>query len=121
MKKKVKPTSVRFDNELLDELDQRCDKLGCSRNDFIKNSVDFAISQYSDFDFGDDDVEEVQQQEPIVEEIRLFNCNSGKMYENDKDIGDCADYHLDHGKVFDNNGKQIGIIDSKPKITLISD
>jgi len=121
MKKKVKPTSVRLDNELLEELDQRCDKLGCSRNDFIKNSVDFIINQSSDFDFGDDDEVEVQELEPIVEDIRLFNCNSGRMYENDKDIGDCADYHLDQGKVFDKSGKQIGIIDPKPKITVVWD
>ena len=45
MKKKTKPTSVRFDNELLEELDQRCSKVGCTRNDFIKNSVEFAITQ----------------------------------------------------------------------------
>jgi len=30
MKKKTKPTSVRLDSELLEELDQRCSKLGCS-------------------------------------------------------------------------------------------
>ena len=51
-----------------------------------------------------------------MEEIRLFNCNSGRMYENNKDIGDCADYHLEYGKVFDKNGKQIGVIDSKLKV-----
>ena len=63
MKKKAKPTSVRLDNDLLEELDQRCEKVGCSRNDFIKNSVEFAIYQSSDFDFGD---EEESEEEPQV-------------------------------------------------------
>lgn len=117
MKKKVKPTSVRLDNELLEELDQRCDKLGCSRNDFIKNSVDFIINQSSEFDFGDDDK---KIDESIVEEpSRLFDCELGIMYENGIAIGNCADFHLDQGKVFDKTGKQIGVIDTKPKITLI--
>lgn len=55
MTKKVKPTSVRLDNELLEELDQRCEKLGCSRNDFIKNSVEFIIRDKSNFNFGSDE------------------------------------------------------------------
>ena len=113
MKKKIKPTSVRLDNELLEELDQRCGQLGCSRNDFIKNSVGFILTSSSDFDFGDDEIEEESKSQ---EKLRLFNCNSGKMYENGNEIGDCADFHLDYGKVFDKSGKQIGIIDSKPKV-----
>jgi len=119
MKKKVKPTSVRLDNELLNELDKRCQKVGCSRNDFIKNSVDFIINMSSDFDFGDD--EEIDEESEQQGKIRLFNCYLGRMYENGNDIGDCANYHLDNGKVFDKSGKQIGIINPKPKITLISD
>ncbi len=123
MKKKVKPTSVRLDNELLEEVDQRCGELGCSRNDFIKNSVDFIINQSSGFDFGDDEeskgilsIIEKEGPEPITQEkMRSFNCKSGMMYENGIVIGDCADFHLDYGKVFDKTGKQIGLIDSKPK------
>jgi len=64
MKKKTKPTSVRFDSDLLEELDQRCEKVGCSRNDFIKNSVEFIINDSSDFDFGGD--EEESEEEPKV-------------------------------------------------------
>jgi len=39
-KSKVKPTSIRFDQETLTEIDQRCEDLNCSRNDYIKNAVD---------------------------------------------------------------------------------
>lgn len=95
MKKKTKPTSVRFDNDLLKELDQRCEKVGCSRNDFIKNSVEFAITQQSDFDFGDEEEEESQvkvslvekeEPKPIVTEIK----------------------EIKHGKIWDDKGNLVG-------------
>jgi len=70
MKKKVKPTSVRLDNDLLEELDQRCGKLGCSRNDFIKNSVEFMITNQSDFDFGD---EEESEETPAKMKVSLLS------------------------------------------------
>jgi len=40
MKKKSKPTSVRLDTELLNELDQRCTSIGCKRNNFIKKAIE---------------------------------------------------------------------------------
>ena len=95
MKKKTNPTSVRFDNELLQELDQRCGKLGCSRNDFIKNSVEFIITNQSDFDFGDNDEEEIEGDEPkpIVTEIVTRK----------PEIPVIA-----HGKILDDDGNVIG-------------
>ena len=92
MKKKTKPTSVRFDNDLLEELDQRCEKVGCSRNDFIKNSVEFAIYQSSDFDFGD---EEESEEEPQVKVT---------LVEKEEPIPRV----MAHGKVLDDDGNVIG-------------
>jgi len=93
MKKKTKPTSVRFDNDLLEELDQRCDKLGCSRNDFIKNSVEFTIYNSSNFDFGnEDDEEETEEPKPIVTEIIEPEKSSV----------------IAHGKILDDDGNVIG-------------
>ena len=85
MTTKVKPTSVRFDNELLNELDQRCGKLGCSRNDFIKNSVEFIINQSSDFDFGDEEESKI-----IIEDVPEDPIP------------------MAHGKIFDDNGNLVG-------------
>lgn len=66
MKKKAKPTSVRLDYELLEELDQRCEKVGCSRNDFIKNAVELVITTESKFDFGDDEeMNETEEEKQI--------------------------------------------------------
>ncbi len=88
MKKKTKPTSVRFDNDLLEELDQRCSKLGCSRNDFIKNSVEFAITQQSDFDFGDEVEESEDEPKIIVEEVPEdpIPMAHGKIYDDDGNL-----------------------------------
>ena len=87
MKKKATPTSVRLDNELLEELDQRCSKVGCSRNDFIKNSVELAITMSSDFDFGNDDEEQVPKPEspsPLTD-IKLEDMETGQQWIQDKD------------------------------------
>ena len=97
MKKKTKPTSVRFDNELLEELDQRCSKVGCSRNDFIKNSVEFAIYQSSDFDFGDEEeTDDSEEPKPIVTEIKTIDSEPEKSS------------MVMHGKILDNFGNVVG-------------
>jgi len=93
MKKKTKPTSVRFDNDLLEELDQRCEKIGCSRNDFIKNSVEFIITNQSDFDFGGD--EEESEEEPQVKVT---------LVEKEEPIPRV----MAHGKILDDYGNVIG-------------
>ena len=97
MKKKTKPTSVRFDNELLEELDQRCSKVGCSRNDFIKNSVEFAIYQSSDFDFGDEEeTDDSEEPKPIVTEIKTIDSEPEKSS------------MVMHGKILDDFGNVVG-------------
>ncbi len=93
MKKKTKPTSVRFENDLLEELDQRCSKVGCSRNDFIKNSVEFIINDSSDFDFGGD--EEESEEEPKVK-VTLVEKEEPKSIP------------VMHGKILDDDGNVIG-------------
>jgi len=53
--------SARITNEMHDELRERCNKVGCSINDFLEASLEFALNDYSEFDFGNED------DEPIVE------------------------------------------------------
>ena len=93
MTKKVKPTSVRLDNELLNKLDQRCNKVGCSRNDFIKNSVEFAITQQSDFDFGEDEAigeAEKEAKNPQVQVCLVENESQGTVRDDKGNvIGTC--------------------------------
>jgi len=36
----TKTTSIRLDREILNQIDDRCSDLACSRNDFIKTAID---------------------------------------------------------------------------------
>ena len=46
--------SARIPTELHEELRERCNLIGESINDFIKASIEFALYETSDFDFGDE-------------------------------------------------------------------
>jgi len=45
--------SSRIPKELHDELFERCNNVGCSINDFIEASIEFALHEYTEFDFGE--------------------------------------------------------------------
>jgi len=55
--------SARIPNELHEEIRERCNKVGCSINDFLEASLEFALNDYSEFDFGN---EEESEDEPLV-------------------------------------------------------
>jgi predicted DNA-binding protein len=57
-----KTVSARISTALHDELRERCNLIGESINDFIKASIEFALHNSCDFDFGDDVVEELEIQ-----------------------------------------------------------
>jgi len=50
-----------------DELRERCNKVGCSINDFLEASLEFALNDYSEFDFGNEDDEPIDE----VKEARI--------------------------------------------------
>lgn len=45
VKNKTKPTSFRPRGELLEKIDSICEKLDCSRNDYINSTLESAISE----------------------------------------------------------------------------
>ena len=45
--------SARIPKELHEDLRERCNEIGESINDFVKASIEFALYQSSDFDFGE--------------------------------------------------------------------
>jgi len=49
--------SARIPTELHEELRERCNEIGESINDFITASLEFALHEYVDFDFGNEDEE----------------------------------------------------------------
>jgi len=119
---KVKPTSIRFDADLQADLDERCDKLGCSKNKFVEESVRIGLWGSSDFNFGDEQEDEVEPKKPLlikVEDIREFDCKNGNLYENDSFVGKCSDFELNNGKVYAKNGKYLGKIIHKATVELI--
>jgi len=54
-----KTVSARIPTALHDELRERCNIIGESINDFVKASIEMCLHDSSDFDFGDDVIEEL--------------------------------------------------------------
>ncbi len=50
--------SARISKETHDQLRERCNKAGCTMNDWIEASINYFLTGYSDFDFGDEDEKE---------------------------------------------------------------
>ena len=61
-RRKNKPTSIRLDPDLQEELQERCSNLRCSRNDFMKASIEFGLRGGTGFDFwGEHDQEQSER------------------------------------------------------------
>lgn len=116
--RKVNPTSVRLEPELLDDLDERCNELGCSRNDFIRSSVEYSVYEVDSIE---SDEEEPKSLKAEITDIREFDCKDGNLFENNSFFGKCSDYELNAGKVYEKNGKYLGTIkhDPKPQVEII--
>jgi len=108
-KSKVKPTSIRFDQETLSEIDQRCEDLRCSRNDYIKNAVDNQLELEATEDA---DLEPTKPEPKIVSgDVKknvIFDCREGNLYVDEKYYGKCADYQISAGKIYDMRGNYLG-------------
>lgn len=105
---KTKTASVRLPKDMYEEINNFCNDIGCSRNDWIKDTLKDKLRTQ------DENIQEskikVEDIEPITEDkLRIFDCDSGIMYENGITVGNCSEYDLRQGKVFNKNGKQIGI------------
>ncbi len=50
--------SARISREMHDELRERCNKAGCTINDWLEAAIDYLFTHSSDFDFGDPEDEE---------------------------------------------------------------
>jgi len=44
-KQKIKPTSIRISENLLEDIDQKCEGLGCSRNDYITSVLEESTNE----------------------------------------------------------------------------
>ena len=69
---------------MLAEVDERCEKLGCTRNDYIKNAIEFVLTGHAEFDFGDEDNQPVKEQKHTQEKIPVLHFH----WEGDKLVQD---------------------------------
>ena len=53
--------SARIPTDLHEELRERCNLIGESINDFVKAAIEFALHNTSQFDFGDEIIEELEK------------------------------------------------------------
>ena len=64
-----KTVSSRLPNKRHDELRERCNKLGCTMNEFIENCIYFMLDGSSEFDFDfDEEISEEIIKPKIVED-----------------------------------------------------
>lgn len=54
----TKTVSARIPNIKHEELVERCNKVGCTINEWLNAAIDYMFTSSSDFDFGDEEEEE---------------------------------------------------------------
>ena len=87
-KQKAKPTSVRLEPELLQDLNKRCNELGCSRNDFIRSSVEFSIYEADSIESDENDNQD-QESKPIPKaKVIKMSDDDGKTWYDVSEIKD---------------------------------
>ena len=129
-----KTVSSRIENKVHRDLLERCNKIGCSINEFVGESVKMLLYNESDFDFGmeedEDDKQNNKNAEPKISPIedksvkpRIFTVKNGRMIEDGKDIGSTINFTLNQGKAYDKTtGKFLGNIDNKkPYVVFVDD
>ena len=57
--------SARIPTQLHEELRERCNLLGESINDFVKAAIEFGLHSTTDFDFGEELLDELEEQKEI--------------------------------------------------------
>ena len=90
--------SARIPKEVHEKLRGRCNNIGCSINDFVEASINFALNSESDFDFGDEDDSESDEEhkeakpllnpkvvvdpEPVKAKVTKVSYDDGKTWIN---------------------------------------
>jgi len=117
---KTKTASVRLPKEMYEEIDNVCDDIGCSRNDWIKDALKDKLREQ--FNENSQDQEENTPRPYRNPTPKTFTCKNGNLYENGSLFGRCADYNLNAGFVYDKDRNYLGKIkndDPKPQVEVI--
>ena len=100
--------SARIPKELHEGLRTRCNKVGCSINDYIKESIEFMLNGSSEFDFGEEEEpEEVFPPETEPPELKSKKIPEAKI----------TKISYDDGKTwYDLKGNEVK--EEKPKVVI---
>ncbi len=63
----TKTVSARIPNKSHEELVERCNKSGCTINEWLNAAVEYLFTHSSDFDFGDEEEDETIDSSPKIE------------------------------------------------------
>ena len=63
--KETKTVSARIPEDVHADILDRCNREGCTVNRFLNCAIELAITGYSEFDFGDEDEEKVENEPPV--------------------------------------------------------
>ncbi len=114
---KTKTASVRLPKEMFEEIDNICDDVGCSRNEWIKDKLREGIREETNENSQDQENSQGESPRPTARWIlesenkpKTFTCDNGYLYENGSLFGSCSNYDLNDGKVYEKNGKYLGPI-----------
>jgi len=92
---KTKTASVRLPKEMFDEIDNFCDDIGCSRNDWIKDTLKDKLRTHLDENIQDQEinVEELESEnKPVVKGIiTRVSYDDGKTWHDVKPISELTD------------------------------
>ena len=71
----TKTVSARINNKDHQELLQRCNKVGCTINEWINEEIQYLLTNYSEFNFGDEEesvgMESVQTKKDSTEDAKI--------------------------------------------------
>jgi len=59
----TRTVSARIDNTLHKTLRERCNKVGCSINEYLKAAIELGLTSRSEFDFDIEDEDDDEQKE----------------------------------------------------------
>ena len=54
----TKTVSARISNKNHQELLQRCNTVGCTVNECVNEAIQYLLTNYSEFDFGDENIDD---------------------------------------------------------------
>jgi len=60
----TKTVSARIPNKNHEEILERCNRAGCTINEWLNAGVDYLLTGSSDFDFGEEELESESKEDP---------------------------------------------------------